>query len=210
MAKLKGPLFSLAAAGSIAKTLVYARWKGVQWVRVHVIPANPDTQLQKDQRGYLRTLVGAVHDAMAHLTHPLDAKDQVAYSALASTLGRVMTWFNMACKLGMDALRLKDGYTIYSDGTIVGSDKDDFRPTLWITDDGVLQVANGKFYLGTTKSNLSLSEDATVNPGINLELGVGAGFSGLTAGTKYFWQFRPAANDPCEGSVSGIYYGYTD
>ncbi len=50
MAGTKGGLFSLDAKGSVAKTIVFSRWKGRQYVRQHVTPANPQTPLQKSVR----------------------------------------------------------------------------------------------------------------------------------------------------------------
>jgi len=208
MAKLKAPLFSLGARGQLGKALVYFPWKGLNVVREYVIPANPDTLLQGVQRGYLGTMVDAIHAAQAAATFPLASVDQVAYAALASAKGKIMTWFNMAVKLGLDALRLSDGYTLYREGAMVNTSKDDFRPGMYVTDNGVLQVEDGKFFMGTSKTNLVNSEIATVVEGVNVLLAPAAGFSGLTAGKKYYWQFRPDADDDCEGSDSGIYYAY--
>jgi len=56
MARLTAPLLSLGASGSIAKSLVYSTWKGVPYARVHVIPANPNTDAQKAVRGPFATL----------------------------------------------------------------------------------------------------------------------------------------------------------
>lgn len=208
MAKLKAPLLSLGASGSIAKTLTYFTWKGLNVVREHVVPSNPNTALQQTQRAYLTTMVDAIHAAQAHGT-PLVQVDQVAYSALASTLAKVMTWFNMACKLGLDALRAGDGRAVYRAGQMSDTDKDDFRPWIGFTDDGVLMVTAGKFYLGSTKTALiTASGAAVIVANTSAALAALAGFSGLTAGSKYYWQFRPDAADPCEGSDSGIYYGY--
>ena len=208
MAKLKAPLLSLGAAGAIGKTLVYFPWKGIDCVREYVIPANPDTPLQGAQRDKLTEMVAAIHTAQAMPNYPLVSADQIAYSALATAKGKIMTWFNMAVKLGLDALRLADGYTVYSWGKIVDLDKDDFRPRIYITDDGVTQCAHGTFYLGTTKTNLIQSIPAIVDAGVRADLVDGTGFSGLTAAKKYFWQFRPDPGDACEGSNSGIYYAY--
>ena len=208
MAKLKAPLLSLGAAGQLGKTIVYFGWKGLNVAREYVVPANPKTLLQDAQRDNLTLMVAAIHTAQARDPSPLNSDDQVAYSALAAAKGKIMTWFNMAVKMGLDALRLADGYTIYSGGATQDTDKDDFRVVVYITDDGVTQVAAGKFYLGTSKTNLIQSEDGTVVAGNLVSLTAGNGFSGLTAGRKYFWQFRPDAGDPCEGSDSGIYYGY--
>jgi len=56
MARLTGALFSLAASGTIADTLTFAKWKGIQYVRTRVIPANPNTADQQDVRGIFSTL----------------------------------------------------------------------------------------------------------------------------------------------------------
>lgn len=56
MARLTAPLLSLGASGSIAKSLVFASWKGVPYARVHVIPANPQSVAQQEVRGVFSTL----------------------------------------------------------------------------------------------------------------------------------------------------------
>lgn len=56
MARLTGALFSLAASGTIADTLTFARWKGIQYARTRVIPANPNTANQQEVRGVFSTL----------------------------------------------------------------------------------------------------------------------------------------------------------
>ncbi|MBA7536767.1 hypothetical protein ES705_29031 [subsurface metagenome] len=210
VAKLKAPLMSLGASGKLANTLVFMPWKGLNCVREYVIPANPQTDRQVTQRGYFTTMVEAIHTAMARATDPLDSDDQIAYSALAQAKGRIITWWNQTVKLGLDALRKSDGYTIYSNGRTAVLDKDDFRPIAYLTDNGVLHVVSGKFFLGTSKTNLIRSLAAAVTEADNVHLGAADGFDGLTAGVKYYWQFRPDTDDPCEGSDSGIYYGVAE
>jgi len=51
MAKVTGPLLSLGAAGTIAGTQTYAKWKGRPYVRQRVTPANPNTTAQQTERG---------------------------------------------------------------------------------------------------------------------------------------------------------------
>ena len=46
MAKPTGPLLSLGASGTIAKTLTFSKWKGRPYIRQRVIPANPKTAAQ--------------------------------------------------------------------------------------------------------------------------------------------------------------------
>lgn len=56
MAKTIGPLFSLRASQSIAKTLTYSSWKGIPYVRTLVIPANPQSTAQTEVRNVWGTL----------------------------------------------------------------------------------------------------------------------------------------------------------
>ena len=57
MAKVKGPLFSLEASGTLAKTVVYSKWKGRQYTRKHTIPENPQTEKQVNVRTAFTLLV---------------------------------------------------------------------------------------------------------------------------------------------------------
>lgn len=50
MAKVTGPLMSMSASGQIGKAIVFAGWKGVNYVRQYVIPSNPQSEGQGDQR----------------------------------------------------------------------------------------------------------------------------------------------------------------
>lgn len=59
MARVKGPLFSLEASGSIAKTVVYSQWKGRNYVREHTIPYNPQTAPQVNVRTAMTLLVAS-------------------------------------------------------------------------------------------------------------------------------------------------------
>lgn len=50
MPKTTAPLLSFSASGQIAKTLVYASWKGRKYARQHVTPANPQSTEQTKTR----------------------------------------------------------------------------------------------------------------------------------------------------------------
>jgi len=50
MAKVTGPLMSLTGSGQVGKTIVFSRWKGQAYVRQLVIPANPQSADQGDNR----------------------------------------------------------------------------------------------------------------------------------------------------------------
>jgi len=72
MAKVTGPLLSLGGSGSIAKTQVYAKWKGRPYVRRHVIPSNPDTAEQQLTRTVFGWLNGVWKNAPALVSEVWD------------------------------------------------------------------------------------------------------------------------------------------
>lgn len=50
MAKINGPLLSLGGGGQIGKTVVFSSWKGIKYARQYVVPANPRTTAQTENR----------------------------------------------------------------------------------------------------------------------------------------------------------------
>jgi hypothetical protein len=50
MAKITGPLLSMGARGQIGKAMVTSTWRGVNYARQYVIPANPRTTAQQANR----------------------------------------------------------------------------------------------------------------------------------------------------------------
>lgn len=50
MAKLTAPLLSMGARGQIGKSMVVAKWRGIDYARQHVVPANPRTTAQQNNR----------------------------------------------------------------------------------------------------------------------------------------------------------------
>ncbi len=208
MAKLKGPLFSLQAAGQIAKTLVYFPWKGLNVAREYVVPANPKTALQTTQRGYLTDAVALVHTAMADATNPLASIDQVAYSTLASAKGRIITWFNQAVKLFLDVIRAANVPCVYSDMTFTTKTAGAIDLILYLNEGTPSSLVAGKFYFGSTKTNLINAKAATVVAGVSVALVAEDCSAFLTAGVKAYVQFKPDAADGCEGADSGIYNFY--
>ena len=59
MARLTGPFMSLAASGTLAKTLTASIWKGQPYMRLRVIPQNPQSDPQQTLRSILGTLAKA-------------------------------------------------------------------------------------------------------------------------------------------------------
>jgi len=205
MAKVNAPLFSFNASGKLANALVYFGWKGLDCVRSYVIPSNPKSAGQTTQRGYFTAAVAAIHAALALAANALDAADKAAYALLASTRAIPRTWFNEIVKLWADCEVLADVPIIFTDGTVSDPGNASFDCIFYLNEETGSQLAAGKFYFGTSKTAMIHSAAATVNAGVSVTLVAEDLSAFLTAGNKYYMQFRPDAADPCEGAVSGIY-----
>lgn len=208
MAKLKAPLLSLGASQQLGKALVFFNWKGLDVVREYVIPSNPQTALQTVQRGYITAAVAEIHATEAQAANPLTAEDKSAYSLLASAKGKVMTWFNQAVKLWADVKVAGLVPIIYSWGDVTDTDITAIDMSMVINEQTGSTLAAGKFYVGTSKTNLSHAITATVNAGSDVNIINSDQSAWMVAGVKYYWQFRPDVADGCEGANSGIYFFY--
>lgn len=73
MSKTTAPLLSFGARGQIGKTMVASSWRGVKYMRQHVIPANPRTVAQQAVRSTFALLREMWKIAPAIQTAPWDA-----------------------------------------------------------------------------------------------------------------------------------------
>jgi hypothetical protein len=96
MAKVTGPLLSLDASGTIASTMTFSRWKGVNYVRQRVIPTYKRTTEQAAVRDIVKDAslawkTNATVDGVV-----IDAAYKLAYNVAAS--GMAMSGFNLFIK----------------------------------------------------------------------------------------------------------------
>ena len=87
MAKVKGPLLSLQASGTIADAITFSKWKGVATARAKSTPTNPNTTAQQTQRTAFSNAVASwqAQDAATHTT----------WNQRATALGLAMSGFNL-------------------------------------------------------------------------------------------------------------------
>lgn len=201
MAKLKAPLMSLGASGQLAKTLVFFPWKGLNVAREYVVPANPDTQLQKDQRGYVRAAVDAIHAAIALAADGFQEVDRSAYALWANQERTPRTWFNQAVKNIVDVFVAEKSPVLFYNGeTTPGEGELDISVDYEDLGEGALTAAT--VFYGKSPSALFQSATGAVADGA-----VTATLENLTPKKKYYWQVRADAADPAEGARSGVYFG---
>jgi len=74
MAKVTSPLFGLDADGTIGKSVVYARWKGVRYARRYTVGANPNTLAQQQVRSLFTFLNHFYKLSPAIVRQPWEAK----------------------------------------------------------------------------------------------------------------------------------------
>jgi hypothetical protein len=84
MAIVKGPAMSLDASGSIAGAVVFSKWKGRNYVRQLVTPANPKSGSQTGFRASMRFL--------SQIWSSLSAGDQATWESRAADL--IVSEFN--------------------------------------------------------------------------------------------------------------------
>lgn len=95
MAKAKTPLLSMGASGSVGKSMTLGKWRGVNYVRQHVVPANPNTSAQQAVRNIFRW----IGEYWAYA--PVEARTPwIAYAR-----GKSLTDRNAQIKFNMPALQ---------------------------------------------------------------------------------------------------------
>jgi hypothetical protein len=174
-------------------------------VRSYVIPANPNTDAQKYQRGYLTAAVAKLHAVMAQAAHALTAADKAGYAALASIASSPRTWFNAVCKNWIDCKVAGTTPVIFSDATISSAIVDDFSCILYLNEETASKLTAGKFYFGSSKTALIHTVAADVSAGVSVSLTSEDLSTWAVAGEKYYMQFRSDPATDTEGADSGIF-----
>lgn len=95
MAKVTGPLLSIGSQGQIAKSLVFASWRGIQYARRHVTPNNPKTTAQQTVRN--------TFDALDFIWKMLQTESRAPWTANAK--GRPYTNRNQVISTNLPLMR---------------------------------------------------------------------------------------------------------
>ncbi len=201
MAKLKAPLLSFGASGAIAKAIVYFPWKGLNVAREYVIPSNPQTKPQQDQRGYLRDAVTHYHEAFLE-ANPLDEEDIMAYALWGSTYPTPRTGFNQIVKNWIDQLKDSKFAVIFNGAVLTPAAT---LINLWcaqIHSDGV--ITDLDVYWGTSKTALINKQSISL-----ADMEGGVDITDMPKSTKIFLQIRCTLPEEFLGARSGIYYAKT-
>jgi hypothetical protein len=188
MAKVKSPLFGFGASGQLAKTLVYTSWKGLNTIRQHVIPANPDTTDQKTQRGYVRAAVLLWH------TITWTIPDHTAWNRYASIKSRPMSGYNAFTsdfiKAQLAALTFNAMYTLTVVSAVAGQ--------AVVSVLSAASLTSVKVRYGVSKTAMFEGDDLVEAPAGTYTVTL----SGLVEDANYFFQVY--SDDVAEVGNTGI------
>lgn len=186
MARTTAPLLSFDAGGQIAKTQVYATWKGRPYVRRYVVPSNPRTAGQTQTRDVFAWLM------QAWKFWPAGAID--AWNSYADSLR--ITNRNAFAKLNVSPLR---GETVITDITLSPAAKSGIVAQAAVPTSGASQITMTltapDLPIGWTISRAYALAIPQQNPQTEAKYDIGSAFddtapwapviTGLTTGTLY-------------------------
>ena len=185
MAKLTGPLFSLTASGKLAGSLVYGDWKGINYVRQRVIPANPNSAGQQTQRSYFTLAVNQWHST----TEILNSTDIANLNFEASLSASPLSGFNLYVKQYVNT-KIAGVTPTQLYGTSVGTP----------SGGGVTINANS----GVTSNDHAIKYGTSKRALVNSQAHDGSGtptasptftLSGLTPGVVYYFKIYKSTTD---------------
>lgn len=114
MVRLKAPLFSMEASGTIANSIVFSKWKGRDYARRHAVPSNPRTGLQVG----VRAVFGFLSRAYATLSGAF----QAGWAEIAENDNTLA--INALIARGVAEARQNHGWSIDPDGDASSSPDD--------------------------------------------------------------------------------------
>lgn len=126
MAKVTGPLLSLDASGTVASTVTFSRWKGVNYVRQRVIPTYSNTFKQAAIRDLIRDASQAWKTNATISPTTIDATYKAEFATAAS--GLAMSGFDLFIR-NCVAKNYDSTTSPYYDGSLVlPTDSTDITP----------------------------------------------------------------------------------
>jgi len=201
MGVLKAPLFSFAASGKLADSLVFMKWKGLNTVRKYVIPTNPNSTAQVTQR-VTRFTAGVTK----WHTFTLSALDLSAWSLLASTcISKVhksvvgcLSNFNAFMRYFVDAI-IADSASAWNEISHVVSENT-FAGRVHVTCTKCTDADALKAYFGTSKTYMPTE----VSPGVgHVDNSNVFNHDGCVIGQKYYFYIKATAAN--QHARTGIY-----
>ena len=190
MAKIKGPLFSIVAMGTIGKSLTYRERKGIDDVKKYTRTINPDTSGQQIQKSYFKNAI----DSWS--IDGYSEADKLAWNKFASTKKFITSGFNRFTSFKIIAEKEGSTWNKLTNCIIYDVTATGFKVDIDVSSD-----LSGILYLGNSKYSM-LSEFIGVFSVNKYTFTI----TGLQDGTKVFFYIRNTSIG--EGARTGIYQYY--
>ena len=158
MAKVTGPLFSIDAAGKFGDSMVFAKWKGINYVRRHTQATQPNTARQRSVRN--RFTEGA---AMYQL---LTGADKFAWKTRAA--GKPLTGYNLFMKYACDTLKHMPMYNLISKIEVENISANSAQISFEVDKDGPVYLEYGE-KVGTYPNSILVDAEAGITNTVLLE-----------------------------------------
>lgn len=162
MAVTKGPFLSMSARGQVGKTLVAFVWKGLNVMRSHVVPANPNTTLQSDHRARWTACVYVWRNTFTN------AVERTAWNLAALTSSLAESGFNSAMRAMVNRVKTDPDASF----TLSAANAADYKAnfTMKNIDDGAQGDEAGDFevWSGSSPGSLLKIGTGTIAAGVIL------------------------------------------
>lgn len=165
--------------GKLGTSIIYSKNKGIKTAKRYKVPYNPDSDDQKDQRGYMK---GGV---LAWKTDGYTAIDIEAWNLYAKIQKGFLSGYNMFLKERINSNKI--GHTWYPLWNCVIEDPGHASCTVYINADTNMI---DKLYLGKSKNSM-LEETPGVFDGEKYKFAI----AGLEQNTKYYFYIKSTLAD---------------
>lgn len=190
MAKVKGPLFSITAIGTVDNKLIYRNRKGLDDVKRYAKTVNPNSPGQQAQKGYFKNAI----DAWS--VDGYSVADKFAWDKFAKTKKVITSGFNRFTSLKITAEKKGFTWTKLKNCTIYDVTGAGFKVDIDVSSD-----LSGILYLGTSKYSM-LTEFIGVFSVNKYTFTI----TGLPDETKVYFYIKNTSVG--EGARTGIYSQY--
>ncbi len=153
MAKVTAPLFSIEASGKFGDSMVFGKWKGINYVRMHTKANQPNTKAQIAVRDKFRQA--------AALYQRLSGSDKAAWKRSAS--GQPLTGYNLFMKRAKAVINSMPIFNLISAVEIEEEATDSCTISFMVDKDGPVEIKYGNSPSGLNNSSTIMATADEIN-----------------------------------------------
>ncbi len=153
MAKVTAPLFSIEASGKFGDSMVFGKWKGINYVRMHTKANQPNTKAQLAVRDKFRQA--------AALYQRLTGDDKAAWKRSAS--GQPLTGYNLFIKTAKAVINSMPVFNLISAVEIEEEAFDSCTISFMVDKDGPVIIRYGESPQSLNDSSIVMATANEIN-----------------------------------------------